>query len=101
MSDRSEAEEVWSTTVVQIAFEQPFLLQGILALAALHMASLNSPEKQRLSITVASNKMLAYENRSQLEHITRQNCDAIFASSILTDYYIPASEVQSINPSAT
>jgi hypothetical protein len=44
MSDGVEAHQKWAPTVVQIAFAQNFLLQGILALAALHMASLKTDD---------------------------------------------------------
>jgi hypothetical protein len=54
LSDRPEAHKTWATTVVQIAFAHPFLLQGILALAALHVGSLNTGEKEHLSILAAS-----------------------------------------------
>jgi hypothetical protein len=102
LSDHPEAQEVWSTTVVQIAFGHPFLLHGILALAALYMANSNSPEKEQLSITAASKQDAAIrEFRSQLEEITRHNCDAVFAFSFLAVYYIPASAGTVINPSAT
>ncbi|KAJ5748765.1 uncharacterized protein N7511_010461 [Penicillium nucicola] len=102
LSDCPEAQRTWATTVVQIAFAQPFLLKGILALAALHMASLNTGDKESLSILAASKQDAALkEFRSQLETITLQNCDAIFAFSFLAEYYIPASAGTVINPAAT
>lgn len=102
LSDRPEAHRTWATTVVQIAFAHPFLLQGILALAALHMAVLNAGEKERLSILGASKQDAALKDfRPQLESITPQNCDAIFAFSFLAEYYIPASAGTVINPAAT
>lgn len=102
LSDGQEAQQTWATTVVQIAFTHSFLLQGILALAALHMASLNTDEKERLSILAASKQDAALKDfRHQLENITSQNCDAIFAFSFLAEYYIPASAGTVINPAAT
>ncbi|CAG8170294.1 unnamed protein product [Penicillium salamii] len=102
LSDDPEAHRTWATTVVQIAFAHSFLLQGILALAALHMASSNTDEKEHLSILAASKQDAALRDfRRQLENITPQNCDAIFAFSFLAEYYIPASAGTVINPAAT
>lgn len=102
LSDRPEAHRTWATTVVQIAFAHPFLLQGILALAALHMASLNTDDREHLSILAASKQDAALKVfRPELENITLQNCDAIFAFSFLAEYYIPASAGTVINPAAT
>lgn len=102
LSDRPEAHRTWATTVVQIAFAHPFLLQGILALAALHMAGSNAGEKERLSILAASKQDAALKDiQPQLGSITPQNCDAIFAFSFLAEYYIPASAGTVINPAAT
>jgi hypothetical protein len=102
LSDGAEAHQTWATTVVQIAFTHSFLLQGILALAALHMASLKTDEKEHFSILAASKQDAALKDfRRQLENITPQNCDAIFAFSFLAEYYIPASAGTVINPAAT
>jgi hypothetical protein len=102
LSDGPEAHQTWAIKVVQIAFAHSFLLQGILALAALHMASLNTDEKEHLSIVAASKQDAALKDfRRQLENITPQNCDAIFAFSFLAEYYIPASAGTVINPAAT
>ncbi|CAG8084952.1 unnamed protein product [Penicillium salamii] len=101
-SDDPEAHRTWATTVVQIAFAHSFLLQGILALAALHMASSNTDEKERLPILAASKQDAALRDfRRQLENITPKNCDAVFAFSFLAEYYIPASAGTVINPAAT
>lgn len=102
LSDRPEAQKTWATTVVQIAFVHQFLLQGILALAALHMTSVNMSEKESLSILAASKQDAALQEfRTQLEDITPQNCDAVLAFSFLAEYYIPASAGTVINPTAT
>ncbi|KAJ5682568.1 hypothetical protein N7462_005733 [Penicillium macrosclerotiorum] len=102
LSDCPEAHRTWATTVVQIAFAHSFLLQGILALAALHMANSNTADKGSLTILAASKQDAALKGfRSQLEEITPQNCDAIFAFSFLAEYYIPASAGTVINPAAT
>jgi hypothetical protein len=102
LSDRPEAHRTWATAVVQIAFAHPFLLQGILALAALHMGNLIAKEKESLSILAAIKQDAALKDfRPQLENMTSQNCDAIFAFSILAEYYIPASAGTVINPAST
>lgn len=102
LSDGAEAHQTWATRVVQLAFTHPFLLQGILALSALHLASLKADEKAKFSILAASKQDAALKDfRRQLDNITPQNCDAIFAFSLLAQYYIPASAGTVINPAAT
>lgn len=101
LSDRSNAKEIWRTSVIDCAFEFPFLLQGILAIAALHIASQDSSQGERLSIVAASKQNMALSDfRGQLENITEENCHALFAFSFLAGYYIPASAGTIINPSA-
>ncbi|PTB41916.1 hypothetical protein M441DRAFT_139346 [Trichoderma asperellum CBS 433.97] len=105
LSDVPEAQLAWGTSAIQVAFKHPFLLQGILALSALHLTSLEgrtTRETERLSIVAASKQDAALrEFRSKVGHITRQNCNSPFAFSFLTEFYIPASAGTVINPSAT
>jgi hypothetical protein len=66
------------------------------------MASLNTDDREHLSILAASKQDAALKVfRPELENITLQNCDAIFAFSFLAEYYIPASAGTVINPAAT
>ncbi|KAJ5737884.1 uncharacterized protein N7483_003009 [Penicillium malachiteum] len=100
LSDHTEAQMVWSTSIVNCAFQHPFLLQGILAIAALHLAARDPKKEDRLSIMAASKQNIAlHDFRSQMERITPENCDALFAFSFLASYYIPASAGTVINPS--
>lgn len=102
LSDRPEVQDAWASTVVRLALTHTFLLQGILALSALHMASLDKQNKNRLSIVAASKQDTALRGyRLEVEDITDENCDAVFAFSFLAEYYIPASAGTAINPSAT
>ncbi|KAJ6007278.1 hypothetical protein N7540_011254 [Penicillium herquei] len=102
LSDHTEAQMVWSTKIVNCAFQHPFLLQGILAIAALHIAAQEPQEEDRLSIMAASKQNIAlHDFRSQLERITPENCDALFAFSFLASYYVPASAGTVINPSGS
>ncbi|KAJ5752642.1 hypothetical protein N7520_009559 [Penicillium odoratum] len=102
LSDHPEAQIIWRTSVVECSFRHPFLLQGILAVAALHTATSNPQEEDRLSMMAASKQNTALkEFRTQLQQITPKNCDALFAFSFLAGYYVPASAGTVINPSAS
>jgi hypothetical protein len=66
------------------------------------MTSLNTGEKGHISILAVSKQGAAPKDfRPQLENITPQTCDAIFAFSFPAEYYIPASAGTVINPAAT
>lgn len=45
LAAHTDAEDVFKTTLVEIAFEHPYLLQATLSLSALHMSRLVRPEE--------------------------------------------------------
>ncbi|KAL3429093.1 hypothetical protein BDV09DRAFT_180926 [Aspergillus tetrazonus] len=101
LSDSLTAQRIWRTSVVECAFNHIFLLEGILSLAALHMAMQNSEQAERLSILAATKQNTALQGyRFQLRNITPENCEAVFAFSFLACYYVPASAGTVINPAA-
>lgn len=80
-------KDLWQSQAVTEAYSQPFLMHGILALSALHLASLsyNRPEKSREHRAAAlrhHDQALALF-RPLLSKITAHNCHAIFGFSAL------------------
>lgn len=77
---------VWQMVVPRKALEHDFLLSGILAVAALHAATLiESPAALSYIDTALEHHNMAFAPfRRALDHITPFNCDAVFAHSIIT-----------------
>ncbi|KAJ5793376.1 uncharacterized protein N7503_009354 [Penicillium pulvis] len=83
----SESEmQVWQIHVPRLALQFEFLMNGILALAALHIASTLEPPASFVYMDTA----LHYHNltfapfRASIDHLTEQNCEAVLAQSIIT-----------------
>ncbi|KAJ5105301.1 hypothetical protein NUU61_002648 [Penicillium alfredii] len=84
----SESEiHVWQMIVPRLALDYRYLMNGILALASLHIATtLEAPPKALVYIDTG----LRYHNqsftpfRTAIANIAPQNCDAIFAQSVIT-----------------
>jgi hypothetical protein len=82
----SESEiTVWQTTVPRLALQHDYLMNGILALASMHIATSAEPAKALLYHDTG----LQYYNRSltpfrnAIDSISPRNCDAVFAHSIV------------------
>lgn len=78
--------KIWQTTIPRLALKHSYLMNGILALASMHIASTClAPDEARLYLDTG----LQYYNRSitpfrnVIDSITPQNCNAIFAHSIV------------------
>jgi hypothetical protein len=95
LSSRPELQQIWQQVVPQISFTQDFLLHGILAFSALHLAR-SQPERKNLLYTEAS----AHHDiglrmfRTAMLNISPQNCDACLAFSTLIAAYSWASSHQ-------
>ncbi|KAL4926413.1 Zn(II)2Cys6 transcription factor [Aspergillus undulatus] len=76
----------WQIVVPQKAFRQDFLMKGILAAASLHIASSLDTSAAATYINTA----LEYHNqtltpfRHAIDDISPENCDAVFAHSVVT-----------------
>ncbi|KAH6673294.1 fungal Zn binuclear cluster domain-containing protein [Halenospora varia] len=96
----SNDKELWQEVVVQEALKSEFLLKEIFALAALHKAT-ETPESDINYVACA----LEYQNeasalfRNALGNITKANCFAIFAFSIMTMIFgiVPSELTSGIN----
>lgn len=77
---------VWQKEVPHLALKHDFLMNGILALAALDIANTLEPPASLVYVDTA----LQYHNltfapfRAAIDHLTPQNCEAVLAQSILT-----------------
>lgn len=95
LSNRPELQQIWQRAVPRMAFTHDFLLHGILAFSALHLAR-QEPERKALLYTEAS----AHHNiglkmfRTAICNVTPQNCDACFAFSAIIAAYAWASSDQ-------
>lgn len=91
--------ELWQFTVPQLAVQFPFLMHGMLALSALHLAKLR-PERRRKLITKATtNESQALPSyRSTVKNPNQENIHAIFAfSGFVAQYSLAASKSWSFN----
>lgn len=77
--------EIWQTTVPNLALKHDFLMNGILALAAMHIASsLEPPEALAyLDIGLQRYNRSLKPFRDAIDSLTSQNCDAVFAHSVV------------------
>lgn len=86
LSNRPSDYHVWQVVIPRKALEHDFLLNGVLAVAALHVASTLKPPDALTYIDTA----LEYHNRAfapyrqAIDNLTPMNCDAVFAHSVLT-----------------
>lgn len=84
-SDASDYN-VWQTEIPRKALEHDFLLNGILAIAALHTAASVEPAAalSYIDSTLEYHTAASVTYRQALDHLTQFNCDAVFAHSIIT-----------------
>lgn len=93
MGHDSESRQMWQTAASTLAHKHNFLKHGLLAVSALHRASLDPSEKRRYQMIAAwhQNKALP-EFRSEIAHPTEHNCNALLAFSQLLIIHCFASE---------
>ena len=79
-SDISPSQHVWRTVIPQIAFSYPFLMRGLLAVSALHIAYLRPEEARRFEIKAITRENVALGPFQELMKAPQpSNCDALFA----------------------
>lgn len=76
----------WQVILPQQALDHDFLLNGILALAALHVAStLEAPAAlSYINIALQYHTMASAPYREAIDELTPANCDAVIGHSIIT-----------------
>ncbi|KAF4772241.1 hypothetical protein HAV15_011212 [Penicillium sp. str.  len=86
LSANDSENSIWQITVPSLALQHKYLMNGILALASMHIAT----SSETCEASVYLNTGLKYYDQSlalfrdELNDITPQNCNAIFANSIVT-----------------
>lgn len=88
LSDRAASHELWRVNAPQVAFQHDFLMRGILAISALHMAWLKPDKKDHYShIAVRQQDAALSAFRSIMSKMDQTNCDAFFGLSSLIVVY--------------
>ncbi|KAH8805910.1 hypothetical protein F5884DRAFT_680921 [Xylogone sp. PMI_703] len=73
---------LWQTPIVKEALDHPFLLRGILALAAFHLSRLKPAQSTEYIVKASTHQDLAiFEFRPILQKISASNCLAVFLFS--------------------
>jgi Fungal specific transcription factor domain len=76
---------IWRDTIVQLGFREPFLLHGILAIAAIHQAQdIGSDDGELRRIATQHQNVGLAEYRSALSNLNSSNVCALFAFACLT-----------------
>ncbi|DAA73157.1 TPA_exp: Uncharacterized protein A8136_5082 [Trichophyton benhamiae CBS 112371] len=88
LSNNNEHEEIWKNVIPGEAIKHPFLMHGLLALAALHIIECHDPDngeiRRKYSALANKHQNLALATfRPELNNITPSNCHAVFAFSSL------------------
>ncbi len=84
ISDSLEFQPIWQHTVPREALAHDFLMHGILALAALHIAHVRPDQKDRyVSSALRHNDTALVSFRVALQQVTKENCDALFGFSTI------------------
>jgi hypothetical protein len=98
LSNLPELQQIWQQVIPRIAFTHHFLLHGILAFSALHLARSQPERKTQLYTEASTHHNIGLRMfRNAMSNITPQNCDACFAFSSIIAPYAWASSDQTGN----
>jgi hypothetical protein len=90
-----QTERIWLDVVPDLAYNIPFLLQGILACTALHMAYINPTKLHMYTIRACAHQDAAIPHfRYAIEHPDEKNCDAIVAFAYILLIYSLATDTK-------
>lgn len=79
-----EALALWQVHAVKLGFKHHFLLRGILAVAAFHLAYLHPEKRAEYELIGTTHQSIALsEFQDTLAHVDETNCHAMFAFSCL------------------
>lgn len=100
----SKAPEIWRVEIPRLALAHQFLMHGLLAVSALHLAYLDPQRYYKLVARALRHESLALPHfRETIARITEVNCHSIFAfSGFVTSYALASldpSESQYTMPS--
>jgi hypothetical protein len=75
---------LWQNHLVELGFRHEFLLRGILAVAAYHIAWANPSQHEEYSLIASKHQSLALNQFQEvLAHVSDSNCHALFGFSCL------------------
>lgn len=93
-------EQIWLDVVPALAYENPFLLHGILACTALHMAYIDPAHRHIYNLQACSHQSTALPLfRSAIDNPNGKNCDSIVAFAYLLVIYSFAIDTDSSSKS--
>jgi hypothetical protein len=84
-------DHIWQTVMVQVGSRNPYVMQGIFSLTALHLAYLDPPKKHTLMAAAAQ-----YHNRAlrdfqaRICNVDQHDSDALLASASINIFYVIA-----------
>ena len=84
-------QSVWQNNVPQLAFSFDFVMHGILALSALHLAYLYPQKDFYVSYAQLHYQISFNRGKKLLSQITQENCSGLYVFSILVAVYALAS----------
>ncbi|OBR09903.1 C6 zinc finger domain-containing protein [Colletotrichum higginsianum IMI 349063] len=85
MSLKPEMQYVWRVAIPEIGYECPFVMHGILAIAALHKAYLLPPERDRYLDLATSHQTAGLEGfRAVLQTLDDSNWESVFCFASIT-----------------
>lgn len=83
-SHSAEAQALWQVHAVKLGFKHHFLLRGILAVSAFHMAHAHPDRKAEYTLIGTTHQTIGLsEFQETLAHVDESNCHALFAFSCL------------------
>jgi hypothetical protein len=89
------SEALWQDTVPQLARRNPFLMHGILACSALHLAYKTPSHQLEYLVKATSHQHIAMPQfRSAIAHVNEENCHSVMVFSHLLVIYSFALESQ-------
>jgi hypothetical protein len=79
----------WQSVFPQMALDHPYMMHGILSVAALHLAHINTGTSEKHLVTAARHHNIALRGfQDTLSNVNDQNSDALFACSNLNVLYV-------------
>ena len=84
LTNNATIRQVWHRDVPDLAAKHPFLMHGVLACSALHLAVINPAERQRYQLIAAHHQSIALPVfRSEIGNPNPDNCFALLVFSQL------------------
>jgi hypothetical protein len=94
LAPKANMIDTWRTVVPRLAVAHPFLMHGLLAISALHLAYLQPYERAKYCLLAAQHQDIAIGPfRKAMGNINAENCNAMFTfSSIIVAYGLASAQ---------